>query len=133
MITLFSLFFLCLLFAAIAFWQSNARARERANQVAEQLCEREQLQLLDGTTVLSRIRLRRDFQGKLTIVRQFQFDFYNNAERLMGKITLSDGKITDIYIEKPLPDAHIKPTDLFTSANEVSNVITFPGSHKKDP
>lgn len=132
MVTLSGIIFLSLILGFVIFWQSNARAHELANQVAEQVCDREQLQFLDGTTTLSSIRLKRDTERTLRLIRQFQFDFYNGAERLTGKITVSNHKITDIYIEKPLPEPAIKPTNLFQSANEVSNIIAFPRPKKKE-
>lgn len=134
MITLSSIIFLGILLALVAFWQSNARARELANRVAEQVCERETLQFLDGTTLLNRIHIKRNNEGKLTWVRHFTFDFYNGFERLTGKISVAEHKITDIYIEKPLaePEPAREPTNLFQSANEVNNVITFPGPKKDD-
>ena len=92
------------------------------------MCERDDLQFLDGTTTLHTIRIRRNSEGRLTLVRRFHFDFFNGHERLTGKITVSDNKITDIYIEKlPAEPSNIKPTNLFNPANEVSNVIPFPG------
>lgn len=132
MITLSSIIFLCLLLACIAFWQSNARARELANRVAEQVCDRETLQFLDGTTLLNRIQIKRNEEGKLALIRHFTFDFYNGFERLTGKITVADHKIIDIYIEKPLPEPTKESVHLFQSANEVNNVIAFPSPKKDD-
>ena len=132
MITLSSIIFLFLLFAFVAFWQSNARARELANRVAEQVCDREDLQFLDGTTLLNRIRLKRNSEGKLTLVRQFQFDFYNGHERLNGKITVIEHKITDIYIETLPAEPELKSNYLFNPANETNNVIPFPTCKKEE-
>ena len=131
MITLSSIICLVLLFAFVAFWQANARARELANNVAEQVCERDDLQFLDGTTTLNHLRLKRNSAGRLTLIRRFHFDFFNGHERLTGKITVSDNKITDIYIEKLPAEPAIQPTNLFKPANEVSNVIPFPGKKKE--
>lgn len=132
MITLGTLVFLIVIGIAVALWQSSARARELATRTSKQMCERHQLQFLDGTTIQDQFRIRRGDNGRLGFMRRYHFDFYNGQHRLQGKVTVFHNEITELYLQNPLPD--ITPTkqrDLFDSANEVSNVIQFPGKDKK--
>ena len=111
-------------------WQSNARAREFANKVSQQACKRHDLQFLDGTIILQKLRVKRANSGRLAMMRFYQFDFYDGKQRLTGRITVFNHEVIELFLESP-----DKPADsdksLFKSANEVSgNVIEFP--KKKD-
>lgn len=54
-------------------WLDGARAREIATQIAIAVCERRDLQFLDGSVALVRMALRRTPQG-LRWRRMFRFD-----------------------------------------------------------
>jgi hypothetical protein len=131
MILLGLLIFLIIVGGGILFWQSSARDRELATRISKQMCERHNVQFLDGTAILDTFRIRRGDSGHLGFMRRYHFEFYNGSERLNGKVTVFHHEITELYLENPLPEI-TRPAerDLFNSANEVSNVIEFP---KKDP
>ena len=60
--------------AAAGFWYDTMRVREAANRVAASTCQRQGLQLLDGTVALSSLRPRLA-SGGLRIERTYVFDY----------------------------------------------------------
>lgn len=132
MLTLWGILFLICVGIGVVLWQSSARARELATRTSKKMCERHGLQFLDGTTIQDQFRIRRSDNGRLGFMRHYHFDFYNGQHRLQGKVTVFHNEITELYLENPLPDvAPTKPRELFKSANEVSNVVQFPGKDKE--
>lgn len=76
---------LVLLAIMIWFWQNTLAAREQALRAAREICLHQQLQLLDGTVVLQRTRLRRSSRGPATLQRTFQFAYsMDGIERNTG-------------------------------------------------
>ncbi len=133
MILLYLIIFLIVVGLGIVLWQSNARDRELATRISKKMCERHHVQFLDGTAILDQFRLRRNETGRLGFMRRYHFEFYNGTERLKGKITIFHHEVSELYLENPLPETNLpKERDIFNSANEVSNVIKFPGQ-PKDP
>jgi hypothetical protein len=132
-LTLGGIIFLIVVGLGVVAWQANARARELATRISKQMCERHDMQFLDGTTILDRFRIKRGDNGRLGFVRHYHFDFYNGIERLKGRVTIFKNEVTELFLENPLPDLEPpKQRDLFRPANEVSNVIEFPGKKKQD-
>ncbi|MFN2309230.1 MAG: DUF3301 domain-containing protein [Gammaproteobacteria bacterium] len=75
--------------ALLWFWQQSLRAREIAARTAQDLCRRQDLQLLDGTVALNALRLRRSPQGHVTLHRTYQFDYSHDGEqRLRGFVLM---------------------------------------------
>ena len=58
-----------LIVAGSLLWVDSLRARERAIQAGRSACERYALQFLDETVSFARLRLARDEEGRLRIVR----------------------------------------------------------------
>lgn len=56
-------------------------ARDRALSMVRQHCERNDLQLLDESIALSRLRLGRNQQARLGLVRRYAFEFTVTGER----------------------------------------------------
>ncbi len=69
------LLLLLLLALVVLLWQSNMSARETATSAARDTCSRQQLQLLDGTVELQRMRPIRSETGTLVFRRVFQFSY----------------------------------------------------------
>ena len=61
--------------AAAAFWWSGARAREIAIVHAKRACSAHQLQFLDQTVALQKIRWQRGSNGQLTWKRLYSFEY----------------------------------------------------------
>jgi hypothetical protein len=84
----FTIAMLLLAAAGTLYWFSAAEARERARAHAQSACTRAGVQLLDGTVVLRRLRLRRGENG-LLLERRFAFEFSpDSVSRVQGWIDL---------------------------------------------
>ena len=80
---------LLLLGAAGFYWWDSAGAREVAVGIGRKRCQEEQVQFLDDTVVQKKVRLRRNKDGHLEIVRQYLFEFTSDGEdRYSGRIHL---------------------------------------------
>src|SRR5438034_1017645 len=64
-------------------WIDSLRARERAVEAGRSACARYDLQFLDETVSFARLRLARDEEGRLRIVRTYTFE--RSEERRVGK------------------------------------------------
>jgi len=74
---------------ALWFWQQSLRAREMAIHSAQELCHSQNLQLLDGTVVLSDLRLRRNARGHIALQRTYLFEYsHDGAVRQQGFVLL---------------------------------------------
>src|SRR6478609_6740079 len=65
---------LLLILAGAYAWQNALRARERARELGSDLCMQANVQLLDQTVALQRMRLIRGPRG-LRLRRDYRFDF----------------------------------------------------------
>jgi hypothetical protein len=86
--------------AGIFFWLDSLRARERALNAGRAACERYQLQFLDDTVSVSRVRLGRDDEGQLRIARTYTFEFSDTGNnRRHGAIVMLGGELQDLQLE----------------------------------
>ncbi|HEX5420833.1 MAG TPA: DUF3301 domain-containing protein [Gammaproteobacteria bacterium] len=73
---------------ALGIWNDSMRAREAANRIAIDACERRYLQFLDGTVSLAKLRPRID-KGGLHIERTYVFDYaIEGTERATGFVIM---------------------------------------------
>lgn len=94
-----SIFWLALLGAIGGFWLINLRARELATRLARERCAREQLQFLDDTVALARLRPAVD-RGRLVWRRRYQFEFSEHGElRRTGYIELLGLTVKELCME----------------------------------
>lgn len=71
------------------YWMSGMRAREVALRAARNACARENVQLLDETVALSRLRLARDGRGRACWRRRYDFEFSDDGgTRRHGEVEL---------------------------------------------
>ena len=89
------------LIAAGAFlWLDSLRARERALKAGRAACERHELQFLDDTVSVTRVRLGRDDDGQLRIARTYTFEFSDTGNnRRHGAIVMMGGELQDLQLE----------------------------------
>ena len=81
-------------------WVDSLRARERAIQAGRTACERYALQFLDETVSFARLRLARDEEGRLRIVRIYTFEFSETGNnRRNGAIVMLGQDPKDIHLE----------------------------------
>jgi len=75
---------------AIYAWWQHMQIREHAGKLAKLACQREKVQLLDGSVSLKKFRLERDKYKRLFLLRYFKFDFsINGTDRHSGIIALT--------------------------------------------
>lgn len=61
--------------ALVLFWHSSLAARELANRVAAETCAGANVQMLDGTVAIHRLRLVRSGDAPLAWQRIYVFDY----------------------------------------------------------
>ncbi|MBI2749601.1 MAG: DUF3301 domain-containing protein [Burkholderiales bacterium] len=89
-----------LIAAAALLWADSMRARERAVKAGRAACERYDLQFLDETVSFARMRLARDDDGRLRIMRTYTFEFSDTGNnRRDGAIVMLGGKLQDLHLE----------------------------------
>src|SRR5262245_12162536 len=89
-----------LIAAGIFVWIDSLRARERALEAGRAACDRHDLQFLDDTVSVSRVRLGRDDDGQLRIARTYTFEFSDTGNnRRHGAIVMLGGELQDLQLE----------------------------------
>ncbi len=89
-----------LIVAGSLLWVDSLRARERAIQAGRSACERYALQFLDETVSFARLRLARDEEGRLRIVRIYTFEFSETGNnRRNGAIVMLGQDPKDVHLE----------------------------------
>ena len=91
---------LVLLLLGMIYWWDTSAAKDRARLAAKQQCELQDLQLLDDTVALKKTRLKRDYRGHISFLRQFTFEFSSDGEqRTQGELHLLGKKMTHLHLE----------------------------------
>jgi hypothetical protein len=89
-----------LIAAGIFFWLDSLRARERALSAGRAACQRYELQFLDDTVSVSRVRLGRDEEGQLRIARTYTFEFSDTGNnRRQGAIVMLGAELQDLQLD----------------------------------
>jgi hypothetical protein len=113
-----SMLLLIVLLACAYVWQNALRARELARALCHDLCVRANVQLLDQTVALQRLRLMRGPPGPVVLRRDYRFDFsVDGRDRHRGTLSLLDGRVQSHSL--PIVDHSIEV--------EGSNIVRFPG------
>lgn len=88
------------LIAGIYFaWRDSMRAREMAVAVCRNVCKRHQVQFLDDTVALARLRVCRARPGGLGLQRVYEFEFSaEGASRSTGSISVKSGKVEGVTL-----------------------------------
>lgn len=86
------------LFAVLAgFWHSSLAARELANRVAMEACTSAQVQMLDGTVAIHRLRLVRTGDAPLAWQRTYVFDYTADGfSRQRGFVVLTGDTVDTV-------------------------------------
>jgi hypothetical protein len=86
--------------AAVLLWADSLRAREQAVKAGRAACERYNLQFLDDTVSVTRMRLARNEHGRLRIERTYTFEFSDTGDnRRDGAIVMLGGTLQDLHLE----------------------------------
>ena len=91
---------LMLLGLLLWFWQDSMRAREKAREASTRACQQSDVQLLDDTVALERLWLQRDRDGRLSLERQYVFEFTDNgATRRMGYVVMVGRRLEILHMD----------------------------------
>lgn len=88
------------LLTVVWFWVDSMRAHEWAMTVARRACAQHELQLLDETVALTRLRLGRDGNGRIAWKRRYGFEFSNEGDsRSTGVVELLGRRVIALHLE----------------------------------
>ena len=91
------LFVVILFLAALLFWWDSLGARESARVAGKRACEQHQVQLLDDTVAIDRLRVKRSTYGRLQFYREYRFEFsYSGEERSFGRVVLLGRRVLNV-------------------------------------
>ena len=91
---------LLLLFLAAWYWLDSLHIKHLASDAGRQECDRANLEFLDDTVVLRKIRLSRDKSGRVQIKRKYRFEFTSDEHnRYTGDITMLGKRVQHIALE----------------------------------
>jgi len=86
-----------LLALAAGFWHSSLAARELANRVAMETCTNANVQMLDGTVAIHRLRVVRGDEGRLAWRRTYVFDYSADGySRQRGFVVLTGDAVDTV-------------------------------------
>lgn len=95
-----NLFLLLALIAAALYWWNASRGKEMARLFGRRACDREGIQFLDDTVVLSRVRIRRNANGQLVLRREYRFEFASDGgRRYEGHLVLLGHQLQQLSLE----------------------------------
>jgi Protein of unknown function (DUF3301) len=102
MFSLNTLILLLVMAALVWFWFDSRRAWEITVRICEHTCRDMNLQFLDETVSLSGFGLARNSDGRLQLMRQFQFEFSSTgADRRQGRATMLGGRVEAVQLDNP--------------------------------
>lgn len=82
---------------AIGFWHSSLAARELANRVATETCAGANVQMLDGTVAIHRLRLVRAVDAPIAWRRTYVFDYTDDGySRRRGFVVLTGDAVDTV-------------------------------------
>jgi Protein of unknown function (DUF3301) len=86
-----------LLAALAGFWHSSLAARELANRIAADTCTSANVQMLDGTVAIHRLRLVRGGDAPLAWHRTYVFDYTSDGfSRQRGFVVLTGDRVDTV-------------------------------------
>ncbi len=81
--------------ALVWFWFDSLAAREAAIRSVRSACQTEDLQLLDETIAICKVRLARNEAGTLVLQRIYEFEYSDTGDsRRRGSVHLLGAKVT---------------------------------------
>jgi hypothetical protein len=106
-----------LLLAALALWQNALKARDLARALAQELCSKAGVQLLDQSVALTGVGFTRNAESHLRLRRNYRFEVsLDGRDRHRGGLTMLDERL----LAWSLPVTETQPVV------RTSNVIELP-------
>lgn len=100
---------LLVLLVLVGYWLEAMRGRETARIAALRACREAQVQLLDDTVELVRLRLRRDAHGRLGPYREYRFEFTaDGVARFRGTLVLQGRRVVRLELGSLGTDSGIR-------------------------
>ncbi len=95
-----TLFLLGIPAALIWYWWDTMQCKEIARLAGQQACNNAQVQFLDDTVALKKLRLRRAEDGRLQLCRIFLFEFASDGMyRYQGRIVLAGKQVREVEMD----------------------------------
>lgn len=99
------LFGLLALIAVAGYWQAAMRSKELARDAGLRACRQAEVQFLDDTVQLVKVRLHRDPLGRIGVYREYRFEFTRDGDRRhRGEIAMLGERVQRVSLEEPAPD-----------------------------
>ena len=93
---------LLILAGIIWFWLDSIKTKELATQAASKTCQDMQVQFLDQTVSLAKLKPVRNQRGRLILQRVYHFDFtVQGQQRYQGQTIMRGQLVQHIHLEKP--------------------------------
>lgn len=93
-------FVLVVLVAMAWLWMDSHRALDIARASAREFCLSQGLQLLDDTVASTSLKLERNSEGRLTILRTYRFEFSDTGDnRLAGSMVMLGHKPGPMHLQ----------------------------------
>jgi len=97
-------FFEFLLFCGVvlvaAFWWRTNELKQVAYQIARRRCDESDVQFLDDSVVLSKVRFRRSDEGRIALLCYFSFEFATMGDtRYRGEMQFLGRRLDQIEME----------------------------------
>lgn len=91
--------------AIVFFWWDSLGAKEKARETGRQYCLNSDVQFLDDTVAMIRLRLRRNYQGQLCFYRVYRFEFSSTGESRFHGLVYMLGKTPEKVTMDAYPPA----------------------------
>ncbi len=93
---------LIMVFLLGRFWWQTLEAREAAERLCKTACVKANVQLLDGTVSLKKLRLEKSTRGGRMLLRYFGFEFsVSSDDRRQGVIAMHGGRQQYLVMDLP--------------------------------
>ncbi len=93
---------LIVMFLLGRFWWQTLEAREAAEKLCKTACVKANVQLLDGTVSLKKLRLEKSTRGGRMLLRYFGFEFsVSSDDRREGVIAMHGGRQQYLVMDLP--------------------------------
>lgn len=117
--------------AAIAagawFWYDSLRARETMTKTCARICANMNLQFLDETVALARLRPARAANGRLAWRRLYVFEFSESgSDRWKGRALLNGRRVESVQLDNP------QGVTILGAARSGTTALTFPKESRAD-
>jgi hypothetical protein len=84
----------------IWFWLDSARAKEVASSAGSRACGHGQVSFLDETVEITKLRLKRDTDGRMRLQREYRFEFSSDgSRRYQGRITMLGHRVAALSMD----------------------------------